>query len=150
MSRQGINKVILIGYLGNDPEGRVTQGGAAVANLSIATTRSWKDQQSGERQEQTEWHRVVLFGRSAEIAQEYLRKGSQIYIEGRLQSRKWQDREGYDRTTTEIVGEVMQMLGGNGSTGGPYSAHAQVSQNSAESNHNSRSRLEEGDDSWPF
>lgn len=122
----GVNKVILVGHLGSDPEGRVTQGGAAVTNLSVATTRSWKNQQSGEKEEQTEWHRVVLFGRTAEVAQEYLRKGAQIYLEGRLQTRKWQDKSGYDRYTTEVVGDTMQMLGGKGDEGkrGPYSAHS--------------------------
>ena len=111
---RGINKVILIGNLGNDPEVRYTAGGAAVANVSLATTSAWRDKESGELQENTEWHRLVFFGRLAEIVSEYLRKGSQIYIEGRLQTRKWQDKEGHDRWTTEIVANEMQMLGSRG------------------------------------
>ena len=111
---RGINKVILIGNLGNDPDTRYTSSGAAVANVSIATSESWKDRESGEQQERTEWHRVVFFGRLAEIVSEYLRKGSQIYVEGRLQTRKWQDKDGNDRYTTEIVANEMQMLGSRG------------------------------------
>ena len=114
---RGINKVILIGNLGNDPDIRYTGSGAAVANISLATAESWRDKDSGEQQERTEWHRIVFFGRLAEIAGEYLRKGSQIYVEGRLQTRKWQDKEGNDRYTTEIVGNEMQMLGGRASGG---------------------------------
>lgn len=109
---KGINKVILIGALGNDPEIRTTQGGAVIASLSVATNDSIKDKASGEWQERTEWHKVVLFGKMAEVARDYLKKGSQVYIEGRLQTRKWQDKEGHDRYTTEIVGNDMQMLGG--------------------------------------
>ena len=109
---RGINKVILIGNLGKDPEVRYTAGGSAVANLRIATTESWKDKQSGEKKEATEWHSVVLFGKLGEIAGEYLKKGRTVYIEGRLQTRKWQDKDGADRYSTEIVGSDMQMLGG--------------------------------------
>jgi single-strand DNA-binding protein len=115
---RGVNKVILIGNLGNDPETRYTAGGAAVANVSLATTDSWKDKETGEQQDRTEWHRLVFFGRLAEIVSEYLHKGSQIYIEGRLQTRKWQDKDGNDRYTTEIVANEMQMLGGRGGSGG--------------------------------
>jgi single-strand DNA-binding protein len=115
---RGINKVILVGNLGADPETRYTASGAAVTNVSLATTDSWRDKQSGERQERTEWHRVVFFSRLAEIAGEYLRKGSQVYVEGRLQTRKWQDQNGQDRYTTEIVANEMQMLGGRGEGGG--------------------------------
>jgi single-strand DNA-binding protein len=111
---RGINKVILIGNLGADPETRYTANGAAITNIRLATTESWRDRQSGDRQEKTEWHRVVFFSRLAEIAGEYLRKGSQVYIEGRLQTRKWQDQSGQDRYTTEIVANEMQMLGGRG------------------------------------
>ncbi|GIX22335.1 MAG: hypothetical protein KatS3mg121_1118 [Gammaproteobacteria bacterium] len=111
---RGVNKVILIGHLGADPEVKYMPSGSPVANLSIATTEGWKDRQTGERQERTEWHRVVLFARLAEIAGEYLRKGSQVYIEGRLQTRKWQDKNGQDRYTTEIIATDMQMLGGRG------------------------------------
>ena len=107
---RGINKVILIGNLGNDPETRYTQSGAAVTNISLATSESWKDKQTGQPQERTEWHRVVFFNRLAEIAGEYLRKGSKVYIEGSLRTRKWQDQSGQDRYTTEIVANEMQML----------------------------------------
>jgi single-strand DNA-binding protein len=114
---RGVNKVILIGHLGADPETRAMPSGSSVANLRIATTESWRDKQSGEQQERTEWHRVALFGRLAEIAGEYLRKGSQVYIEGSLRTRKWQDKQGNERYSTEIVGNEMQMLGGRGGGG---------------------------------
>jgi len=113
----GVNKVILIGNLGADPEVRFTQSGAAVANFNIATTERYNDR-NGERQERTEWHRIVMFGRQAEIAKEYLRKGRQVYIEGRLQTRQWEDQQGQKRYTTEIVCNNMQMLGGRGGGGG--------------------------------
>jgi single-strand DNA-binding protein len=108
-----VNKVILIGNLGKDPETRYMPSGDAICNITLATTDSWKDK-SGEKQERTEWHRVAFFGKLAEIAGEYLKKGSQVYVEGRLQTRKWQDKEGQDRYTTEIVADRMQMLGGRG------------------------------------
>lgn len=108
---RGINKVILIGHLGRDPEIRYAASGAAIANISLATSESWKDRNTGEKQERTEWHRIVFFGRLAEIAGEYLKKGAHVYVEGRLQTRKWQDKEGQDRYTTEIVANEMQMLG---------------------------------------
>lgn len=108
-----VNKTILIGNLGQDPEVRFTPSGTAVANLNLATTDSWMDRQSGQRQERTEWHRVVLFNKTAEIAQQYLKKGAKVYIEGRLQTRKWQDQNGQDRYSTEIVANDMQMLDGN-------------------------------------
>ena len=114
---RGINKVILIGNLGSDPDVRYTPNGAAVANLSIATTESWKDKNSGERQDRTEWHRVVCFGRLGEIAGEYLKKGSKVYLEGKLQTRKWQDKQGQDRYTTEIIASDMQMLDSRGGAG---------------------------------
>ncbi len=107
-----INKVILVGNLGRDPETRYLPDGGAVTNVSIATTDTWKDKTSGEKKEATEWHRVVFFNRLAEIAGEYLKKGSQVYVEGRLRTRKWQDKEGQDKYTTEIVCDTMQMLGG--------------------------------------
>ena len=109
---RGVNKVILIGNLGKDPEVRYSSGGGAIANAALATTESWKDKNSGKKQEKTEWHRVVFFGKLGEIAGEYLKKGSQAYIEGRLQTRKWTDKEGKDRYTTEIVADQLQMLGG--------------------------------------
>lgn len=114
---RGVNKVILVGNLGQDPEVRYTANGAAVANITVATSEQWTDKQSGQKQEKTEWHRVVLFGRLGEIAGEYLRKGSQVYLEGKLQTRKWQDQNGQDRYTTEIVANEMQMLGGRGGAG---------------------------------
>jgi single-strand DNA-binding protein len=114
---RGVNKAIIIGHLGRDPEVRYSAGGAAIANVSIATTENWKDKQTGETNERTEWHRVVFFGRLAEIVGEYLKKGSQVYVEGRLQTRKWQDQSGQDRYTTEIVANDMQMLGGRAGTG---------------------------------
>ncbi len=116
---RGVNKVILVGNLGKDPEIRYSPNGGAVANITIATSESWKDKVSGEKQEKTEWHRVVFFGRLAEIAGEYLKKGAQIYVEGRLQTRKWQDKEGKDRYTTEIVANEMQMLGSREGRGAP-------------------------------
>ena len=119
---RGINKVILIGHLGQDPDVRALPSGSSIANLRIATTESWKDKQSGEFKEQTEWHTVVLFGRTAEVAAEYLKKGSQVYIEGRLRTRKWQDKTGNDRYSTEVVGNDMQMLGGRGQGGGAAGA----------------------------
>ncbi|MBQ4838187.1 single-stranded DNA-binding protein [Pseudoalteromonas luteoviolacea] len=120
---RGVNKVILVGNLGQDPEVRYMPNGNGVANISIATTDSWKDKNTGQMQERTEWHRVVLFGKLAEVAGEYLRKGSQVYIEGRLQTRKWTDQSGQDKYTTEIVvdmGGQMQMLGGRNEQGGQY------------------------------
>ena len=115
---RGINKVIIIGNLGQDPDVKAMPSGMTVANLRIATSESWKDKQSGEMKEQTEWHSVAMFGRLAEIAGEYLRKGSQVYIEGRLRTRKWQDKQGNDRYTTEVVANEMQMMGGRGGAGG--------------------------------
>ena len=108
---RGINKVILVGNLGADPDTRYMPSGKAVTNLRLATSDSWKDKQTGEQREQTEWHSIVMYDRLAEIAAEYLRKGSQIYVEGRLKTRKWQDKEGKDRYTTEIIANEMQMLG---------------------------------------
>ncbi len=115
---RGVNKVIIIGNLGADPETRAMPSGTTVANLRVATSESWRDKQTGEQQERTEWHRVALFGRLAEVAGEYLRKGSQVYIEGSLRTRKWQDKEGKDRYSTEIVGNDLQMLGGRGGGAG--------------------------------
>ncbi|QUM78997.1 single-stranded DNA-binding protein [Moritella sp. 5] len=128
MASRGVNKVIILGNLGNDPEIRSFPNGGAVANLTIATSESWRDKQTGEQREKTEWHRVAVFGKLAEIAGEYLRKGSQVYIEGALQTRKWQDQNGQDRFTTEVVVQgfngVMQMIGsrqgGQQQQGGGY------------------------------
>ena len=110
MASRGINKVILVGNLGNDPEHRVLPSGGGVTNISLATSESWRDKNTGDQQERTEWHRVVFFNRLSEIAAEYLRKGSKVYVEGSLRTRKWQDQSGQDRYTTEIVGQEMQML----------------------------------------
>ncbi|WP_290704095.1 single-stranded DNA-binding protein [Amphritea sp.] len=117
---RGVNKVILIGNLGNEPETKYMPSGNAVTNITIATSESWKDKQTGQQQERTEWHRVVFFNRLAEIAGEYLKKGSKVYIEGSLRTRKWQDKQGQDRYTTEIVASEMQMLDSRGEGGGGY------------------------------
>jgi len=119
---RGVNKVILVGNLGADPEVKYMPNGNAVANVTLATSESWKDKQSGEQKDKTEWHRVVFFRRLAEIAGEYLKKGSQIYIEGKLQTRKWQDKNGNDRYTTEIIANEMQMLGGRGGGSADFGA----------------------------
>ncbi|MCZ6882386.1 MAG: single-stranded DNA-binding protein, partial [Gammaproteobacteria bacterium] len=111
MSR-GVNKAIIVGTLGQDPDVKYTATGSPVVNISVATNESWKDKQTGEQVEKTEWHRIVMFGKLAEIAAQYLKKGSQAYFEGKIQTRKWQDKEGHDRYTTEIVANEMQMLGG--------------------------------------
>ncbi|GFD70312.1 hypothetical protein KUL156_19570 [Alteromonas sp. KUL156] len=128
MATKGVNKVILVGNLGNDPEVRYMPNGNAVANLSLATSESWKDQQ-GQVQERTEWHRLTMYRRLAEIAGEYLKKGSQIYVEGKLQTRKWQDQQGQDKYTTEIIVDQMQMLGGRGGEGGGGNGGYQRPQN---------------------
>jgi single-strand DNA-binding protein len=156
---RGINKVILIGNLGADPETRAMPSGTTVANLRVATSESWRDKQTGEQQERTEWHRVALFGRLAEIAGEYLRKGSQVYIEGSLRTRKWQDKQGNERYSTEIVGNELQMLGGRGGAaagaagapaaeGGSRSSGAAASY--AEESAGGGGRSEEFDDDIPF
>jgi single-strand DNA-binding protein len=119
---RGINKVIIVGNLGGDPETRYMPSGSAVTNLTVATNESWKDKQTGEQKERTEWHKVAAFGKLAEIMAEYLRKGSQVYIEGKLRTRKWQDKDGNDRWTTEIIADEMQMLSGRGGGGGGGSA----------------------------
>lgn len=150
---RGVNKVILVGNLGADPEVRYMPSGAAVANVRIATTDSWKDKQSGEQQERTEWHNVVFFSRLAEIVGEYLKKGSQVYVEGSLQTRKWQDKNGNDRYTTEIKAMEMQMLGGRGGGGtSHYEAAPNVgsqSKSTAESPP-AQAPVEEFDDDIPF
>ena len=114
-----VNKVILVGNLGRDPETRYMPDGAAITNVSVATSYQWTDKTSGEKKEETEWHRVVFRGRLAEIAREYLKKGSQVYVEGRLRTRKWQDKEGQDRYTTEIMADAMKMLGSRSGAGEP-------------------------------
>ena len=119
---RGVNKVILVGNLGADPEMRYMPSGSAVANITVATSESWKDKQTGQAQERTEWHKVVLFNRLAEICGEYLKKGAKVYLEGSLRTRKWQDKNGQDRYTTEIVASEMQMLDGRGASAGGATA----------------------------
>ncbi|OLQ88895.1 single-stranded DNA-binding protein [Vibrio ponticus] len=133
MASRGVNKVILVGNLGQDPEVRYMPSGGAVANITVATSETWRDKATGEQREKTEWHRVALFGKLAEVAGEYLRKGSQVYIEGQLQTRKWQNQQGQDQYTTEIVVQgyngVMQMLGGRqGGQGAPMGGQQQQQQ----------------------
>ena len=118
MASRGINKAIIVGNLGADPETRYTAGGTAVTNCNVATSETWRDKTSGEMQERTEWHRIVFFARLAEVAGEYLKKGSKVYVEGRIQTRKWQGQDGQDRYTTEIVANEMQMLDSRGGGGG--------------------------------
>lgn len=128
-----VNKVILVGNLGRDPETRYTADGAAITNITIATSDRWKDKASGEMKEATEWHRVAFFGRLAEIAGEYLKKGSQVYVEGRIRTRKWQDKEGQDRYTTEVIAEEMKMLGSRQGMGGDPDSGADESRAPARS-----------------
>ncbi len=130
MASRGVNKVILVGFLGGDPEVRYMPSGGAVANITIATSETWRDKATGEQREKTEWHRVALYGKLAEVAGEYLRKGSQVYIEGQLQTRKWKDQSGEDRYSTEVVVQgyngIMQMLGGGNRTQGGQGQPAQA------------------------
>jgi single-strand DNA-binding protein len=146
---RGVNKVILIGNLGKDPEVRYTPTGTAIANITIATSESWKDKQTGENVERTEWHRVVFYQRLAEIAGEYLRKGSKVYIEGRLQTRKWQDKNsGQDRYTTEIIADNMQMLDSKGGSGGASGGYEKPA--AAASTPDMAPSLDQFDDDIPF
>jgi single-strand DNA-binding protein len=151
---RGVNKVILVGNLGNDPEVRYTATGDAIATLSVATSEGWKDKQTGEQQERTEWHRVVMFKRLAEIAGEYLRKGSKVYIEGRLRTRKWQDQNGQDRYTTEINADEMQMLdrasGGSAEFGAAPAYQANNNQAAAPRANKEAVPAPEFDDDIPF
>ena len=146
---RGVNKAIIVGTLGQDPEVRYTANGSPVANISVATNENWKDRNTGEMQERTEWHRIVMFGRLAEIAQQYLKKGSQAYFEGRIQTRKWQDQSGNDRYSTEIVANEMQMLGGRGSGGAPMESGAGSSQSSS-SPQRETAPMDDGFDDIPF
>lgn len=147
---RGINKVILIGNVGADPEVRYTTSGSAVTTISLATSESWKDKQSGENQERTEWHRVVFFNRLAEIAGQYLRKGSKLYAEGSLRTRKWKDQGGQDRYTTEIVANNMQMLDSKGAGGGGDYNQAPASSQSAPAEAPKAGAAVEFDDDIPF
>ena len=144
---RGINKVIIVGNLGGDPETRYMPSGSAVTNLTVATNESWKDKQTGEQKDRTEWHKVAMFNRLAEVAAEYLRKGSQVYIEGKLRTRKWQDKSGQDRWTTEIIADEMQMLGGRGGGG---SAPMKSSSDSAPSSAPPQPGPDDFDDDIPF
>ena len=147
-----INKVILIGNLGRDPEVRHTPNGAAVCNITIATSRSWKDKTSGEKVEETEWHRVVFYDRLAEVAGEYLKKGRPVYVEGRLKTRKWQDKDGKDNYTTEVVAEQLQMLGdrGAGDSGGGQPRQAQEQKPQPRQASRPASGFDDMDDDIPF
>lgn len=151
-----VNKVIIVGNLGRDPETRYMPDGGAITNVSIATTSQWKDK-SGEKQEQTEWHRVAFFGKLAEIAGEYLKKGSQVYVEGKLRTRKWQDKDGQDKYTTEIIADSMQMLGsrqgmGGGDGGGDYAPRSSAPSGSASKPAGGKApaKFEDMDDDIPF
>lgn len=154
MARGSVNKVILVGNLGRDPEVRYTPNGLAVANIAIATSEVWKDKQSGENQERTEWHRIVLYQRLAEITGEYLRKGAKVYIEGRLQTRKWQDKTtGQDRYTTEIIADSLQMLDSKGSNVSEFQAQekpAAANMNNAAMPPAAAPSMDNFDDDIPF
>jgi single-strand DNA-binding protein len=147
---RGINKVIIVGNLGGDPETRYMPSGSAVTNLTVATNESWKDKQTGEQKDRTEWHKVAMFNRLAEIAAEYLRKGSQVYIEGKLRTRKWQDKNGQDRWTTEIIADEMQMLGGRGGGSGGGSAPMSSGQDSGPPSTPPQAGPDDFDDDIPF
>ncbi|MFZ9050011.1 MAG: single-stranded DNA-binding protein [Steroidobacteraceae bacterium] len=154
---RGINKVILVGHLGQDPQTRAMPSGKSVVNLRLATTDQWRDRQTGENKENTEWHTVVMFDRLAEIAAEYLRKGSQVYVEGKLRTRKWQDKDGHDRYSTEIVANEMQMLGGRGGGqsqggggGGGYEPREAPAREAAQGGGRPAGGGDEFDDDIPF
>ncbi len=153
MSSRGVNKVILIGNLGADPEVRYTQNGTAAANLRLATSEEWKDKQTDEKQERTEWHRITMFGRLGEIAGEYLKKGSKVYIEGKLQTRKWQAQDGSDRYSTEVIANEMQMLdsrGGDSGGGQQQGGGAPQQQNHGQQPQQQGAGFDDMDDSIPF
>jgi len=147
---RGINKVIIVGNLGADPETRYMPSGSAVTNLTVATNESWKDKATGETKDRTEWHKVAMFNRLAEIAAEYLRKGSQVYIEGKLRTRKWQDKNGQDRWTTEIIADEMQMLGGGRGGSGGGSAPMDSGADTGGSNFAPQPGPDDFDDDIPF
>jgi single-strand DNA-binding protein len=153
---RGVNKVILVGNLGADPDTRYMPSGKAVTNIRVATSESWKDRTTGDMQERTEWHSVVMYDKLGEIAAEYLRKGSQVYIEGKIRTRKWQDKEGKDRYTTEIIADQMQMLGGRGGGGGASGEARSSSRPAPAAEDRSAAPVDEGggggefDDDIPF
>jgi single-strand DNA-binding protein len=145
---RGVNKAIIVGTLGQDPDVKYTATGSPVVNISVATNESWKDKQTGEQVEKTEWHRIVIFGKLAEIAAQYLKKGSQAYFEGKIQTRKWQDKEGLDRYTTEVVANEMQMLGGRQSSGSvPFEPPAKQASSPAKAE---TAAVDDGFDDIPF
>jgi single-strand DNA-binding protein len=148
MAGRGVNKAIIVGNVGQDPEVRYMPSGSAVAELSVATTESWKDKQTGDKQERTEWHRISFFGRLAEIVGEYVRKGSQVYVEGSIRTEKWQDKSGQDRYTTKIIANEMQMLGGKGGSGGSASFNQGASAPAAQPA--TASAADDFDDDIPF
>lgn len=153
MASKGVNKVIIVGHLGQDPEVRYLTNGGAVSNITLATSESWRDKQTGETKEKTEWHRVVLFGKLAEVAGEYLRKGSQVYIEGALQTRKWTDKAGAEKYTTEVVvnvGGTMQMLGGRSQGGGNGQQQQAAQQQSNDANNMAQQRQNSDNTPPPF
>lgn len=151
MASRGVNKVILIGNLGQDPEVRYMPNGGAVTNITVATSETWKDKNTGEPQEKTEWHRVVMFRRLAEIAGEYLKKGSKVFIEGRLQTRKWQDQQGNDRYTTEIVADNMQMLDSRGGGSADFAPRKEAASSAPQAQPQSAPPVDNSyDDDIPF
>lgn len=147
---KGVNKAIILGNLGKDPETRYMPDGKAVANFSIATSESWKDKSTGQAQEKTEWHNITVYGRLAVICGEYLRKGSKVYVEGKLQTRKWQDKEGKDRYTTEIIANEMQMLDGKGNEASPRQASPEVQNEVPRANQSNSAPADDFDDDIPF
>jgi single-strand DNA-binding protein len=151
---RGVNKVIIVGTLGKDPEVKYTAGGSAIANLTVATNESWKDKSTGENVEKTEWHRIVIFGKLAEVAAQYLKKGSQAYFEGKIQTRKWQDQSGQDRYSTEIVLDPfngqMQMLGGRPDASGGTSEYSQQQRPAKKPAQNNEPPVDDGFDDIPF
>ena len=147
---RGVNKAIIVGTLGRDPEVKYTAGGSAVVNVNVATNESWKDKSTGENVEKTEWHRIVIFGKLAEIAAQYLKKGSQVYFEGKIQTRKWQDQSGQDRYTTEIVANEMQMLGGRADASGGTSDFKSQQPAASKSSQFDAPPVDDGFDDIPF
>ena len=149
---RGVNKAIIVGTLGQDPDVKYTASGSPVVNISVATNENWKDKQTGEAQERTEWHRIVIFGKLGEIAAQYLKKGSQAYFEGKIQTRKWQDKSGQDRYSTEIVANEMQMLGGKPGSGStvPFDPPAKQSTPQSQSDAPEMAPVDDGFDDIPF
>jgi single-strand DNA-binding protein len=147
---KGVNKAIILGNLGKDPETRYMPDGKAVTNFSIATSESWKDKSTGQAQEKAEWHNITVYGKLAEICGEYLRKGSKVYVEGKLQTRKWQDKSGVDRYTTEIIGSEIQMLDGKGNEASPRQASQEFQNEVPKANQSNSAPVDDFDDDIPF